>query len=284
MTESSYSLTDEQIAAFRADGALCLRGVFDAEEVSALQDAIDEAMRRPGPFAKDFSTDASGRFFGDVFVWTRIRELRALVVESRLGEIAGRLMGAERVRFLFDHLLVKEPGASDPTPWHQDAPYFPIEGGQCCSIWIALDPVTRDNGAVEYVRKSHADGRLYAPKSFHGDARIANQSLSEIPDIDAHRGDYDIVSWDLEPGDCAVHHVRTVHGAPGNLTASARRRGLATRWIGDDIVFGLRPGIPDPMLRSLDALAPDLEAGAPFDGPVFPVVWRDEVRAEATGA
>jgi hypothetical protein len=73
------------------------------------------------------------------------------------------------------------------------------------------------------------------------------------------------------------------YGAPGNAS-SVRRRGLATRWIGDDIVFGLRSGIPDPMLRSLDMLAPELEPGKPFDGPIFPLVWEDDVRTDATGA
>jgi ectoine hydroxylase-related dioxygenase (phytanoyl-CoA dioxygenase family) len=272
MTHPSYALTDAQIAAFQADGAVCLRAVFDAGEVAAIQAAVDEAMACPGPYALDFSGDGGGRFFGDVFVWTRIPALRELVVRSHLGEIAAKLMDARKVRFFFDHLLVKEPGTSAPTPWHQDAPYFPIEGGQCCSLWIALDPVTIENGAVEYVKSSHVPKQWYAPKSFHGDDRIGNAALATLPDIDARRAEFDIVSWDLEPGDCAVHHVSTIHGAPGNAS-SVRRRGLATRWIGDDIVFGLRSGIPDPRLRSLDLLAPELEPGKPFDGPIFPLGW-----------
>ncbi|MEQ8697000.1 MAG: phytanoyl-CoA dioxygenase family protein, partial [Bauldia litoralis] len=178
MTDPSYALTGAQVATFQADGAACLRAVFDAGEIAEIQAAVDEAMAHPGPHALDFSGNDEGRFFGDVFVWTRIPALREKVVNSHLGEIAAKLMDAREVRFFFDHLLVKEPGSSAPTPWHQDAPYFPIEGSQCCSIWIALDPVTIENGAVEYVKGSHVPEQCYAPKSFHGDDRIGNAALA----------------------------------------------------------------------------------------------------------
>jgi ectoine hydroxylase-related dioxygenase (phytanoyl-CoA dioxygenase family) len=273
MPTTSYALTEDQIAAYRMDGAICLRRVFDPTEVSDLRSAVDDAMSRPGPFAQDFSAGNGGGFFADLFVWNRVRRLREMIVRDCLGEIAGRLMGARQVRLFYDHLLVKEPGSSDPTPWHQDAPYWPIEGRQCCSVWIALDTVTRDNGLVEYVRGTHASGELYAPKSFHGDSRLVDPDLKELPDIEACRNDYSIVSWDLEPGDVAIHDFRTIHGAPGNLTAKSRRRGLAVRWIGDDIVYRMRPGVPVPMSESLKTLAPGLTNGEPLDHPTFPVVW-----------
>jgi len=273
MARHAYPLSNEQIEAFRADGAIRLPQVFDAAEVSALREAVGEAMRRPGPFAQDFAASGGGGFFADLFVWTRVPKLRELIVSARLGEIAGRLMGARQVRFFFDHLLVKEPGAAEPTPWHQDAPYWPIDGKQCCSIWIAMDQVTRENGLVEYVRGSHASGRLYAPKSFHGDDRLADPDLEELPDIEASRDGFDIVSWDLAPGDVAVHDYRTIHGASGNLAANDRRRGLATRWLGDDIVYRDRTGVPMPLRESMNALCANPVSGKPLDHPRFPVVW-----------
>ncbi len=76
----------------------------------------------------------------------------------------------------------------------------------------------------------------------------------------------------MAPGDCSIHHVRTLHGAPGNET-KFRRRGLATRWIGDDAVFRLRPGIPDDMTTAFEKMAPELKPGDSFDHPLFPLVW-----------
>lgn len=273
MLNPAYPLTDDEIEAYRRDGAICLRQVFTADEVETLRAGVDQAMGAPSPFARDFSSGDGGDFFADVFVWTRVDKIRDTTLTPRLGQIAGRLMGARQVRFFFDHLLVKEPGSAKPTPWHQDSPYWPIAGAQCCSIWIALDRVTRDNGLVEYVRGTHATGKEYAPKSFYGDERLSDASLAELPDIDADRDAFELLGWDLEPGDVAIHDFRTIHGASGNQTSSTRRRGLATRWTGEDIVYRDRPGVPEPMADSLAALAPDLRDGEPLTQSVFPVVW-----------
>ena len=266
-------VSEQQIDDFHQDGAICLRQVFDANSVAALREAVETAIAEPGPYASDFSGGEGGRFLADTFLWTRHRAFRDIVVYSELGEIAGALIGSNSIRFFFDHLLVKEPGSTDPTPWHQDAPYFPIDGSDCCSIWIALDHVNRENGAVEYVKGSHKTGKLYAPESFYGDGRNRNDELEAVPDVDGDRDRYDILSWELEPGDCLVHHVRSLHGAPCNESDTNRRRGLATRWIGDDITYATRDGIPEPMTNSLQDLAPELVLGAPFDHPNFPVVW-----------
>ena len=273
---ASYQLSDADIAEFRRDGIVCLRGVFGAAAVEGLRAAVAWSMAHPGPWAMNFSGDTSKPpFFGDVFAWTRNPDAyRALCINRYAAELAGRLMGARAVRFYFDHLLVKEPGSAAPTPWHQDGPYFAIRGDQCCSIWIALDPVTRENGAVEYVRGSHRWGKFYEPAGFTNDGRLKNPDLEKAPDVDAERGRYDIACWDMQPGDVTVHHVLTLHGAPGNVSATQRRRGLSLRFIGDDIVHDLRPGVPHTMTESLKLLAPHLKLGDPFSGDAFPLLWQ----------
>lgn len=78
-------------------------------------------------------------------------------------------MGANKINMFFDHLLVKEPGAVEPTPWHQDGPYWKIKGEQIYSIWFAMDHVTENTGGVRYVKGSHATGVRYRPQSFSDD-------------------------------------------------------------------------------------------------------------------
>ncbi|MCW5770815.1 MAG: phytanoyl-CoA dioxygenase family protein [Rhodospirillaceae bacterium] len=270
----SYPLTQADIEAYHRDGIVCLRGVFDPAAVEGLRAAVAWSMDHPGPWAMNFVGDKTKpAFFGDVFGWSRHAAYRDLCINRYAAEIAGRLMGAKAVRFYFDHLLVKEPGSAAPTPWHQDAPYFAIKGDQCCSIWIALDPVTRETGAVEYVRGSHRWGKFYEPAGFTNDGRLRNDALEKAPDIDAARERYDIACWDMAPGDVTVHHVLTLHGAPGNVSATQRRRGLSLRFIGDDIMHDLRPGIPHTMTESLKQLAPHLRPGAPLSGDAFPLLW-----------
>jgi ectoine hydroxylase-related dioxygenase (phytanoyl-CoA dioxygenase family) len=48
-------------------------------------------------------------------------------------------------------------------------------------------------------------------------------------------------------GDCLVFHAMIVHGAPGNDTAGARRRGLSLRYTGDDARYDPRPGTHVPV-------------------------------------
>jgi ectoine hydroxylase-related dioxygenase (phytanoyl-CoA dioxygenase family) len=71
----------------------------------------------------------------------------------------------------------------------------------------------------------------------------------------------------MATGDCLVFHAMIVHGAPGNDTAGARRRGLSLRYTGDDARYDPRPGtfqFPHE---------PDLAAGAPMTCDLFPRVW-----------
>lgn len=54
---------------------------------------------------------------------------------------------------------------------------------------------------------------------------------------------FELLTWDMDPGDCLVHHSLAVHGAPGISSQSGRRRAYATRWFGEDVRFDPRPGI-----------------------------------------
>ena len=80
-------------------------------------------------------------------------------------EESARVMGASKVNFFYDQLLVKEPGTRERTPWHHDQPYYPIDGEQIVSLWLPLDPVDRAT-CVEYVKGSHRWGRWFQPKYF----------------------------------------------------------------------------------------------------------------------
>jgi ectoine hydroxylase-related dioxygenase (phytanoyl-CoA dioxygenase family) len=63
-------------------------------------------------------------------------------------------MGSTQVRFFHDHVLVKERGTVQRTPWHQDIPYYNVEGRQNVSMWIPVDPVPR-GVTLEFVVGSH---------------------------------------------------------------------------------------------------------------------------------
>jgi ectoine hydroxylase-related dioxygenase (phytanoyl-CoA dioxygenase family) len=263
-------VTETDVAAYERDGVVCLRGAFDAVWVGILCEAVERDLLKPGPHATNFAEgSSSGKFFGDMFMWRRDNDFRLAALTSPAGEIAAAVMRSEKVDFFYDQLFVKEPGTAHPTPWHQDKPYWPLTGQQITSVWIALDRIDLGNGAVEFIAGSHRWGINYRPTPFRKghEAKFTLSDLVEIPDIDAERGKYDIRSWKMEPGDCLVFHAMIVHGAPGNDTPGARRRGLSLRYTGDDARYDPRPG------TFQFPYTPDLAAGAPMTCDLFPRVW-----------
>ncbi|BBK41374.1 phytanoyl-CoA dioxygenase [Allostella vacuolata] len=261
------AIGEAEIEAYERDGIVCLRGRFDAGWIARMAAATDAAMAAPGPHAEDYTPPGRpGRFFGDLDLWQRHDAFRRFVFESPAAGIAARLMRASRVNFFYDQLLVKEPGTAERTPWHQDQPYWAVDGRQVCSIWLPFDPVPAD-ACVEYVAGSHLWRQQFNPQHFSDGTPYAGTGLPPLPDIEAARGRLDIRRWDLEPGDCLVFQAMIVHGAPGNRQAG-RRRALATRWTGDDATFARRPG--EVAIPTSD---PGLAHGQAMDCALFPRVW-----------
>ena len=264
------AIPEDVVAEYDRDGVVCLRARFDLPWIDRLRTAVERDLAVPGPNATNFAEGSSaGKFFGDMFMWKQDEDFRAAALEFPAPAIAARLMRSQRADLFYDQLFVKEPGTAHPTPWHQDQPYWPVKGWQIASVWIALDPVECSNGAVEFIAGSHKWGVNFRPTPFRKghEIKFTSSDLVQIPDIDADRGKYDIRSWRMAPGDCVVFHAMIVHGAPGNDTPGARRRGLSLRYTGDDARYDPRPGtfqFPH---------TPDLAAGAPMTCDLFPRVW-----------
>ena len=98
----------------------------------------------------------------------------------------------------------------------------------------------------------------------------SKDDFEEMPDIDAERDQYQIVAFNLQPGDCVAFDFRTVHGAPGNGSLTSWRRAIAFRWTGDDVTFALRDGVMSPPFHEFDEC--DLQPGEPLDSNLFPLI------------
>ncbi len=254
---------------FWRDGAVCVRDAFGSEFVELAREAIDANLLALSPYAKRASRERDGAFVEDFCNWQRIEPMRRFIFESPAAEIAAELMGSGPVRLYHDHVLVKEPGTAQRTPWHQDLPYYNVDGRLNVSMWFPVDPVARDS-ALEFVAGSHR-GPWYVPRSFlDGDAKwFPDGTLAELPPIDEHPDDYPVIGWELEPGDAVFFHMLTLHSA-GGVGREARRRVLSVRFLGDDMVHAPRHWETSP---PFPGLADELPAGAAMDHPLFPVVY-----------
>ena len=265
-TKPLRTVTAAEREAYERDGVVCLRGIFPGEWLEFLASATEEAMANPGPHAEDYERDdGSGRFFGDLEMAGRLPSFRRFALESPAAEIAGRIMGATRINFFYDQLLVKEPGTSARTPWHQDQPYWAVSGRQVCSLWLPLDPVPEEV-SVEFVCGSHRWPE-YNPAHFADGSGYAGTGLPPLPDIEAERDRHRIAGFELQPGDLLAFQAMIVHGAPGN-SGTHRRRAVSTRWTGDDARYCVRPG--EVAIPTAD---PGLRHGDRMDCERFPLAW-----------
>jgi ectoine hydroxylase-related dioxygenase (phytanoyl-CoA dioxygenase family) len=260
---------EEAVAAFALEGVACVRQVLNAQEVADAAAAVDAVLAGPGTLAQVASgADDPGAFVEDFCRWQEIAQIERLARHSRVPAVAAALMATPQVRLYHDHILVKEPGTAQRTPWHQDQPYYNVDG-RGVSAWIAVDPVPED-GSLELVAGTHR-GPWLMPRTFlTKEARwFPEGSLAELPDIDADRAAFGIRRFALQPGDAIFFDFLTVHGAPG-FPFRSRRRVLSLRYLAADARHAPRPWRTSPPFHGLEAVLP---AGAAMDHPLFPVVW-----------
>ena len=264
-------IDDDIVAQFQRDGAACIRQLFRPEEMAVLRAGIDANLAHLSPRAKVASgVDDPGYFVEDFCNWQDNDDYRRFIFDTALPETAGRLMRSTTARLYHDHMLTKEPGTRQPTPWHQDQPYYNIEGRQNVSFWIPVDPVSRES-TLEFVAGSHL-GPWLMPRSFM-DAQakwFPEGTLADLPNIDADRDAFPILGWELEPGDAVCFQMLTLHASRG-VSGPNRRRVFSVRFLGDDITHAPRRWRTSP---EFPGLSDELPSGAPMNHALFPVLWR----------
>lgn len=270
-SSSSYRVTDATIEQYQRSGACLLRGILSSDELAMLREAIDFNLANPSALAGVASADSDpGRFFEDFCSWQRIPGYERLAFESALPSVAAQLMRSETVRLYHDHLLVKEPRTRQPTPWHQDQPYYNVSGRQNVSFWLPVDPVPRD-ATLEFLAGSHADGTWYLPKTFLTEEAkwFPCGTLADVPPVDVGTGNgHEVLGWALQPGDAVAFHMLTLHGSAGS---TERRRAFSIRMIGDDARHAPRQWRTSP---PFEGLAEELADGAAMEHPLFPLVYK----------
>lgn len=254
MTNAAEAISNQQIEQYQRDGAVLIPGLFSGW-IDRLAAGIERNMNEPGPHAaENTKTGESGRFFDDYCNWQRIPEFVDFVENSPAARAAAQLMGSKRVQMFHDHILIKEPGTSKPTPWHQDSPYYFVDGEQTLSFWVPIDPVKE--ASLRLVAGSHKWDRPVLPTRWLSEDNFypAEEDYMPVPDPDAEPDSYRVLEWPMQPGDAVAFHYKTLHGARGNDSTS-RRRAFSLRVVGDDARYVERPGPTSPPFSGHDMVA-----------------------------
>lgn len=308
----SRPITDAEVEAYERDGVVHLRGVYPGAWVDTLRSALDEVFARDVSLSGeilmagqsdegarmdvvllaelatkvrpgiDVSADGdsaaamSGRAIieTDVSIWSD--KMRSHNTDGPLPEVVARLTRSGKVNFYSDQLFLKEPGSRVRTPFHQDKPYFLLQGEKVAVCWVPVDRVDRENGAMGYVRGSHRWGKTFIPSDFVSRTEsfpefegMSHDGLEAMPVIEGHEEDFDVVYFDAEPGDVIVHHWATLHGSSGNVSAKRTRRAASVRYAGEDCTFYQRKSSPEPYRHTVGLVDGDALEKAER----FPVVW-----------
>jgi ectoine hydroxylase-related dioxygenase (phytanoyl-CoA dioxygenase family) len=258
------SITDSDLAQLHEDGVVCLRQVLSHDWIDRIAVGVEQTDAEGSDASLILSMKDRG-FLQDFFMWTWNEEFRAIVFDSPMQDLAREVLGSGPVAHWYDQLFVKEPGADVSTPWHHDLTFWPIAGEKIVSFWIPVDPVTTESSGLRYVRGSHRWSNRYKAVTPDYNSHMIDPALEDMPDIDADPDAFDLLEWEMEPGDVLAFHPLVVHGSQGNGSSSVRRRALASRWVGDDVVFApKRHTMPLPQGHGL-------EPGDRLSGPLFPV-------------
>jgi ectoine hydroxylase-related dioxygenase (phytanoyl-CoA dioxygenase family) len=262
--QSEYPVTDEQVAFFRENGYVRFDDVLRAEEVAVVRRGVDRGCAERKGFVRDL---AGGGEDGDrpkdrilqmLNLWELYPGVHAYVFGGRIARMARRLTGSPTIHLYHDQALIKEPGPSAPSPWHQDQPYWPSREPGMLSCWMALDDVTVERGCMQFIPGSHTWGE-FPPISFKEGSPALREYLS-----DEQHACWKPVPVELKAGSCTFHHGLTFHYTNANTTDHIRRA-LVTIYIPEGVTYAAGDKMDNPFSDTITS-----RKGAPLRGARFP--------------
>jgi len=236
------AMTDDLQSTFRENGVVCVRGLLDTPALKLAEAAFRWTVEHPGPRAAAVLAGRPGAFYQDHCNPEAFAAYRPLLCDTGLARRVAKLLSSQNLWLMYEQIWIKQGGATLATPWHQDLPYVSLTGEHLATAWINLHVVTKED-SLEFVSGSHR-GPLYNPTAFDPNDATASMFADGVwpalPDIEATRTAWPIVSWPIEPGDVVIFHPAILHGgAP--TREGRRRRTISLRFFGDHAFCAARP-------------------------------------------
>ncbi|MEO1237485.1 MAG: phytanoyl-CoA dioxygenase family protein [Planctomycetota bacterium] len=232
------------VLSYRRDGFVRVPGLVGRDEALAWGRAA-LAYVEAHPDADYCKSDI---FTQHVNAWRDDPAMAAMTRDPRVAAAASELAGVP-LRLWHDQILIKPPGTSTATEFHQDQPYWPHRHRpNPISMWIALCDVPAERGCMTFIPGSHGHTDLAAQ-----DLGDAGSLMAMCPSL----------NWDvrltvpLRAGDCTFHHGRCAHMATPNLTDEARVAHVVIFIDADTPYDGSRHVVTDPLGLTPGRALPD---------------------------
>ncbi len=267
-------VTAEHIETYRRDGVVLIRNMLDAEWLRTMQQAIAEVTERPAEFG--VLGPSHGAMTSVCFMWRKPGAFRDYVFNSPIGEVVGRVIGANSIRVYHDHLFVKPPRSPKIMQWHCDETAWPVRGEMAPNIWTAFSPVNAENGRIEYVAGFH---RHCVERGLHFGFR-PDQARRALPRLreGAQQSRVPVPLRRLR------HGAGRCRGVPPAHAAFLQGERLGDRWRASASRCGSSAttcaGTTRATRRRFRA-SRRCRKGQPPEGEQFPVIWRRSMSAAA---
>ena len=211
-----FTLSDNQLVQYHADGFLIVEDLFDAEEIDLLgkiaradRELAQEAVRRRDAQGGAIDLAVRNDLGDDIY--------SAFVRCRRLVDAMERLLEGE-VYHYHHKMILKEPRVGGAWEWHQDYGYwynnaclFPL----LASAMIAVDPATRENGCLRVLRGSHLMGRVD-----HG--KVGDQTGADPVRVKVAIERLEQVDVELAAGAAVLFHCNLLHASAPNKSDRPR--------------------------------------------------------------
>ena len=258
-------LSSEEIDSYNNQGAIVIKNVF-SPWINLLRTGFEKVLKEPGPHARENVKNEEGRFFEDYCNWQRITEFKKFADESLAAQIVAEATGSKSIQLFHEHIFVKDPGTTKETPWHQDMPYYCVEGNDTGSFWIPLDPISKEN-SLQILLGSHKLPKLVRPTKWSNNQPWYSNDNNFMDMSDITILEKNILKPEMSLGDAILFNFKALHSSPGN-SENIPRRAFSMRFMGDDVKYIDRDGETSPPFKGID-----LKMGAKMREDWFPVVW-----------
>lgn len=242
------ALSPEAVDFYRTNGFVRIREIITREEAARFREAALHHARQNQAY------NDSAIFTQLVNVWRNDDEMAQLTSHPNVAVAATQLAGVP-LRLWHDQILIKQPGQSKATEFHQDQPYWPhTDSTHPISCWIALCDVPVERGCMTFLPGSQRQTTL------PGQRLDDSHSLFSLsPELQW----YERVTVPLQAGDCTFHHGRCAHMATPNLTGEPRVAHVVIFMDENTKYSGRSHVVTDPL---------KLEVGNLMDDELFPRV------------
>lgn len=195
-------------------GIVKIPSIFTADECDSIKQAAysvsDEEIKLSG-YPHVPSEQAYNKKSLIFFPTLANHYLNSIRIDNRMISIVKELLG-NNVKQINNQVYFREAGDMDTFAWHRDTIFREssqfaqtVETDYLQTI-IAVDDITEDNGAVEFIEGSHLWPEFDPP--------------SDLRTFE--RGDLSGTKYTANKGDVLIWSVKIVHGSEANVSNSAR--------------------------------------------------------------